>query len=75
MKGPFRFLIGCYFLLFNSEYELSTWEMHCMAGTGQTGNARLKAHTQDGQASGCLIKSTSRGLSSAAQCRLNVIQK
>lgn len=58
MKGPFRFLIGCYFLLVNSEYELSTWEMHYMAGTLQTGNARLKANKQDGQASVCAIKYT-----------------
>lgn len=46
MKGPFKFLIGCYFLLFDSEYERSTGEMHYMAGTGQTGNAGPKADSR-----------------------------
>lgn len=40
MKGSFRFLIGCYFLLVNSEPELSTWEMRYTAGTAQMGDAR-----------------------------------
>lgn len=69
MKGPFRFLIGCYFLLVNSKCEPSAWETHDAAGTarGWKATSRVAKH------GGAWPKAPPADCRCATQ--LNVIQK